>query len=243
LQKSIHHIARRKKPLIAGIAHVVHGIVEQACATWKEIEVKHPTAELELVVGSIITVREDANRKQYKKERDIAVQVQQQLAAAGVEFDLVKGAGQQLWHGGIETMGALYHLSRLAVYLEKNRNIAGVVSDGPVLPDKLDSAITDVWRGKKESDFPHLVFLKGINSHYLPVDFKAPLWLPFKNEEDKLEEAFFGSSVNLYHELTGLQSQLERAGVTDELEAYQCLNTLYEAASRSIQAQTPIVIW
>lgn len=84
--------------MIAGIAHVVYGIVEQACATWKGREMKHTTAELELVVGSLMTVREDANRKQYKKEHDIAVQVQQQLAAAGVEVDLVRGAGQELWH-------------------------------------------------------------------------------------------------------------------------------------------------
>lgn len=206
-------------------------------------EMKHTTAELELVVGSLITVREDANRKQYKKERDIAVQVQQQLAAAGVEVDLVRGAGQELWHGGIETMGALYQLSRLAVHLEKNRNIAGVVSDGPVLPKTLDSAITDVWRGKKVSEFPHLVFLKGINSHYLPVDFKAPLWLPFKNEEDKLEEAFFGSSIRLEQELLALTPLLQQAQVSSDADAYRCLETLCEAASRSIQAQMPIVIW
>jgi len=190
-----------------------------------------------------ITVREDANRKQYKKERDIAVQVQQQLAAAGVVFDFVQGAGQEHWHGGIETMGALYQLSRLAVYLEKNRNIAGVVSDGPVLPDKLDSAITDIWRGKKESNFPHLVFLKGINSHYLPVDFKAPLWLPFKNEEDKLEEAFFGSSIRLEQELLALTLLLQQAQVPSDADAYRCLETLLAGASASRAAALPLIVW
>lgn len=204
---------------------------------------KHPTSELELVVGSIITVREDANRKQYKKERDSAVQVQQQLAAAGVEVDLVKGAGQQLWHGGIETMGALYHLSRLAVYLEKKKPIAGVLSDGPVLPENLDSAITDVWRGKSKTDFPHLVFLQGINSFYLPVDFKAPLWLPFKNEEDKLEEAFFGSSIRLEQELLALTPLLQQAQVPSDADAYRCLETLLAGASASRAAALPLIVW
>jgi hypothetical protein len=205
--------------------------------------VKHPTAELELVVGSIITVREDANRKQYNKERDIAVQVQQQLAAAGVEVDLVRGAGQELWHGGIETMGALYHLSRMAVYLETKKPIAGVLSDGPVLPENLDSAITDIWRGKKESDFPHLVFLQGINSHYLPVDFERPLWLSFKNEEDKLEEALFGSSIRLEQELLALTPLLQQAQVHSDADAYRCLETLLAGASASRAAALPLIVW
>jgi hypothetical protein len=205
--------------------------------------VKHPTAELELVVGSIITVREDANRKQYNKERDRAVQVQQQLAAAGVVFDFVQGAGQELWHGGIETMGALYQLSRLAVYLEKNRNIAGVVSDGPVLPEKLDSAITDIWRGKSKTDFPHLVFLQGINSFYLPVDFDAPLWLSVKNDEGSLEDVFFGSSHRLAAEIARLRDNVQHVNITDDADAYRCLETLLAGASASRAAALPLIVW
>jgi hypothetical protein len=204
---------------------------------------KNSTAELDLVVGSLITVREDANRKQYKKERDIAVQVQQQLAAAGVVFDFVQGAGQEHWHGGIETMGALYQLSRLAVYLEKNQNIAGVVSDGPVLPEKLDSAITDIWRGKSKTDFPHLVFLQGINSFYLPVDFDAPLWLSVKNDEGSLEDVFFGSSHRLAAEIARLRDNVQHVNITDAPAAQQCLETLDEAASHSIRTSLPLIVW
>lgn len=204
---------------------------------------RYATAELDLLVGSLFTVQEAANRKQFRKERTIIVEVQQQLAAAGVAFDFLKDPGNVAWEGGIETMGDLYQLSRLAVYLGKNMDITGVLHDGPVLPETIDSAITAVWRGKARTAFPHLVFFKGINSYYLPVDFEAPLWLPFKNTEKTLDEAYFGSAVRLEQELQSLQPLLVQAQVSTDSAAYRCLDVLLTGAQKSLETGLPLIVW
>jgi len=162
---------------------------------------------------------------------------------AGVVFDFLKDAGKTAWTGGIETMGDLYQLSRLAVYLEKNVNISGVLSDGPVMPEKIDPRIMTIWSGKAKTRFPHLVFLKSINSYYLPVDFAAPLWLPFKNAENKLEEAFFGSSVHLEQELLALQPMLDQAQVPADASARRCLDMLLAGARTSQATDLLLIVW
>jgi hypothetical protein len=156
---------------------------------------------------------------------------------------MLRQPGAEVWVNGIESLGALYQLSRLAVYLERDEDITGVLEDGPVLYDELDRAVTDVWDELVQTRFPHLVHLQGINSYYLPVDMAQPIWLPFENEEGEQDEAFFGSSVRLQQELTSLEELMRQARVPSSSTAYHCLNVLREAASQSIQHNLPVIVW
>jgi hypothetical protein len=208
----------------------------------------HESDELDIVVGSIMTVSTDATTKQdqqtFNDEREMALLVSEQLHEAGIVFDLTTQSGTEVWSGSIESLGALYQLARLAIYLEKNKDIAQILKEGPVLPkDALDKAVTDVWDGKAETDFKHLVYLQGINSYYLPVDFPDPLWLPFENEAEEEDEAFFASAARLRSELSNMEQMLAQADVPDTSAAYRCLVTLRDAATESVSSGLPIIIW
>ena len=102
------------------------------------------TAQLDLVVGSLITVREAENRKIFKQQQAIAEQIQAQLHGAGIDYDFLFEPGTVVWTGSIETLDALYHLQRLAVRLEHGRDVAQVLAEGPVLTDDLDSMVTNI---------------------------------------------------------------------------------------------------
>lgn len=199
--------------------------------------------ELNLVVGSMITVRNDENRAVFRQQYDMATLVQEQLQEAGVAVDVLARPGEEVWVGGIETLDALYHLARLATHLERGDSLASIVQDGAVLTAELDSAVTDVWSGKRKTRFAHLVCLQGINSYYVPVDFDAPLWLPFENEVGEDDEAFFGSSVRLVQELLELGELLEQAGVPSEGPAARCRESLLVAAQQSVAAGLPLIVW
>lgn len=199
--------------------------------------------ELDLVVGSLITVRPEEDRAAFEEEREMIADVQDQLREEGVEIDLLAQPGAEVWEGGIETLGELYQLSRLATRLENGDDIADVLEDGPVITDDLDRTVTDVWDDLKPTRFPHLVNLQGINSYYLPVDFDQPLRLPFENEEGEEDEAFFGSSSLLLRELTDLEELLRNANVPTRVAAYRCLKTLRDAALQSTRNGLPIIIW
>lgn len=199
--------------------------------------------ELDLVVGSLITVRPDEDRDAFEEEREMIAAVQDQLREEGIEADLLTQPGTEVWEGGVETLGELYQLSRLATRLENNEDIADVLEDGPVITDDLDRCVTDVWDELRETRFPHLVNLQGINSYYLPVDFDLPLRLPFENEEGEEDEAFFGSSVRLLRELSELETLLGNANVSTRIAAYNCLRTLRNAAQQSTRHNLPIIIW
>jgi hypothetical protein len=209
--------------------------------------------ELDLVVGSLITVRPDEDRAAFEEEHDRVSEIQDQLRQHGIAMDLLAQPGTEVWEGGIESAGALYQLSRLATRLEQDDDISTVLEDGPVLYDELDRAVTDVWDDMANTRFPHLVNLQGIYSYYLPVDFATPIWLPMElpteldardgAENGTEEEAFFGSSVRLQQELTTLREMLHQAGVPVQSDAFRCLNVLHEAATHSVNNALPIIVW
>jgi hypothetical protein len=199
--------------------------------------------ELDLVVGSLIKVRPDEDREAFEEEHEMVSLVQDQLHEQGIMVDLLAQPGVEVWENGIETLGALYQLSRLATHLEKGEDISDVLEDGPVLYDELDRAVTDVWDELATTRFPHLINLQGINSYYLPVDFPQPLWLPYENDEGEEDEAFFGSSVRLQRELSDLREMLKQADVSPGSEAYRCLDVLHEAATQSLNYHLPVIVW
>ncbi|HMQ32474.1 MAG TPA: hypothetical protein PKD53_17210 [Chloroflexaceae bacterium] len=199
--------------------------------------------ELDLAVGSMITVRPDEDRAAYDEEHDSVSAVQDQLRDEGIDVDLLSMPGTQVWEGGLQNMGALYQLSRFAVHLERGDDVDDVLEDGPVIYDDLDTAVTDVWNDLTKTRYSHLVNLQGINSYFLPVDFEQPVWLSFENEEGDEDSAFFGSAYRLRGELAELGPQLIKAGVSHNAEAYRCLELLSEAADKSIEAGLPVIVW
>jgi hypothetical protein len=199
--------------------------------------------ELDLVVGSLVRVRPDEDREAFEEEHEMVSLVQDQLHEQGIVVDLLAQPGVEVWENGIETLGSLYQLSRLATHLEKGDDISDVLEDGPVLYDELDRAVTDVWDELVTTRFPHLIHLQGINSYYLPTDFAQPLWLPYENEEGEEDEAFFGSSVRLQRELSDLREMLNQANIPPSSDAYRCLDVLHEAATQSLRHNLPIIVW
>lgn len=205
-------------------------------------DLDQPT-ELDLVVGSMITVRPDEDRAAYTEEYESVSAVQDQLRDEGIDVDLISQPGTELWEGGLENMGALYQLSRLAVHLERGDDVAEVIEDGPVIYEDLDRAVTDIWDELTKTRFAHLVNLQGINSYYLPADFEQPVWLNFENEDGEEDSAFFGSAHRLQAELAELAPLLLKAGVSHNADAYRCLDLLRTAAARSIETGLPVIVW
>jgi hypothetical protein len=200
--------------------------------------------ELDLAVGSMITVRPDEDRAAYDEEYDSVSAVQDQLRDEGIEIDLLSMPGTEVWEGGLQNMGALYQLSRLAVHLERGDDIAEVLEDGPVIyDDDLDRAVTDIWDELTKTRYTHLINLQGINSYFLPADFEKPVWLSFENEDGEEDNAYFGSSHRLRSELADLAPQLIKAGVSHNAEAYRCLELLREAADKSVETGLPVIVW
>lgn len=198
--------------------------------------------ELDLVVGSLITTRPEEDRTTFEEEQDSVAQLQDQLREEGIDIDLLGQPGTEMWEGGIDTVGSLYQLSRLATRLERSEDIAPVLEDGPVIYDELDRAVTDIWDALAQTRFPHLVN-SGINSYFLPIDFEEPITLPFENENGEPDEAYFGSSIQLQRELTDVNDLLQQASVSTQVAAYRCLTILREAAAQSIRTHLPIIVW
>jgi len=200
-------------------------------------------SELDLVVGSMITVRPDEDRAGYDEEYESVAAVQDQLREQGVDIDLISQPGTEIWEGSLENMGALYQLSRLAARIEHEQAIDDVIEDGPVIYDDLDRAVTDVWDELVTSRYQHLINLQGINSYYMPTDFEAPIWLAFEDEDGEEDNAFFGSSVRLQSELVELAPLLIKAGLSSTSQAYRCLELLRDAAAKSLDSGLPIIVW
>jgi hypothetical protein len=199
--------------------------------------------ELDLVVGSMITTRPEEDRAAYEEEYESVSEVQDQLREEGIEVDLVGQPGTEVWESSIDTLGSLYQLSRLAVYLEHEKPIDVVLEEGPVIYDELDRAVTDIWDELVETRFPHLINLQGINSYFIPADFVKPVWLAFENEEGEEDSAYFGSSMQLQKELTELEALLRSANVPTQSAAFHALEMLRDAAAQSIQYALPIIVW
>jgi hypothetical protein len=200
-------------------------------------------SELDLVVGSMITVRPDEDRAAYEEEYASVAAVQDQLREEGVDVDLLSQPGSEVWEGSLENMGALYQLSRLAARVEHGHDLAEVIEDGPVIYDDLDRSVTDVWDELLKSRFQHLINLQGINSYYMPADFEQPIWLAFEDEDGEEDNAYFGSSAQLQRELAELAPLLVKAGVSTSSEAYRCLELLRTAAAKSMEYGLPIIVW
>jgi ABC-type transport system substrate-binding protein len=201
------------------------------------------TSELDLVVGSMITVRPDEDRAAYDEEYASVAEVQDQLREEGLDVDLLSQPGTEVWEGSLANMGALYQLSRFAARIEHEQEVADVIEDGPVIYDDLDRAVTDVWDELVKSRFQHLINLQGINSYYMPADFDQPIWLSFEDEDGEEDNAFFGSSARLQGELVELAPLLIKAGVASNSDAYRCLELLREAAAKSLEFALPIIVW
>ncbi|NTU83986.1 MAG: hypothetical protein HGA45_32215 [Chloroflexales bacterium] len=199
--------------------------------------------ELDLAVGSMITVRPDEDRTAYTEEHDSVSAVQDQLRDEGIDIDLLSMPGTQVWEGGLQNMGALYQLSRLAAHIERGDDLSEILEDGPVIYEDLDRAVTDVWDELAKTRYSHLINLQGINSYFLPADFEKPVWLSFENEEGEEDSAYFGSSHRLQRELADLAPLLVKAGVSHNAEAYRCLELLREAADKSIATSLPVIVW
>lgn len=201
------------------------------------------TYELDLTVGSMITVHPSEDRTAYEEELESVSAVQDQLRAEGVEVDLVSQPSTEPWEGGIESIGALYQLARLTTHLERGDDLAEVIADGPVLSDDLDPFVTDVWDDLVITAYPHLLNLQGINSYFLPTEFDKPVWLPFEDDEGQEDQAYFGSSYMLQRELAELAPRLLAAGVKPRSAAFQSLQTLQTAAAASIEFGLPLIVW
>jgi hypothetical protein len=200
--------------------------------------------EIDLVVGSMIRIRPDEDRDAFEEEHEIVSQVQDKLREEGINVDLVSQPGAELWESGIESFGVFYQLTRLAIHLERGNDVKQILDDGPVFDDEQeDSVVADVWDGEATTRFPHLVNLQDTNSYYLPVDFVHPLWLAFETDEGEEDEAFFGSSVQLQRELTSLAELFQQNNVPTSASAYRCLDTLRQAAAKSLDFQMPIIVW
>jgi hypothetical protein len=200
-------------------------------------------SELDLVVGSMITVRPDEDRAAYDEEYESVSAVQDQLREEGVDVDLLSQPGTEVWEGSLANMGALYQLSRFAARIEHDGDLAEVIEDGPVIYDDLDHTVTDVWDELTKSRYQHLINLQGINSYYMPADFEQPIWLAFEDEDGQEDNAYFGSSAQLQRELAELAPLLTKAGVSASSEAFRCLELLREAAAKSLEFGLPIIVW
>ena len=155
-----------------------------------------PAYELDLVVGSPITVREEEDRETYEEERAWLQEIQEALATEGVEVDLLSQPGTEVWEGGIEHFADLYQLRRLAVHLERGNDVAGVLSTNLDEEDEIDPLLADVWEGVEQTRFPHLVNHQGDGGYYLPGEFDEPIWMTDAEDVDdeEAEAISFGSA-------------------------------------------------
>lgn len=202
--------------------------------------------EINLVVGSMITIRPDEDRQEYEEAYEQVVTIQDMLRDEGIEVDLSNQPGTEIWEGSIDSFGSLYQLIRLVARLEREQGIEEVIEDGPVLPDDedLDSAVTDIWYDLRETRFPHLLKLPGLDSYYLPVEFEKPIFLPFEDEQGEEDAAFFGSAEVLQRELSDASELIAQAGLQGKLvAAVQALESLRQAATQSVSAGLPVIIW
>jgi hypothetical protein len=209
--------------------------------------------ELDLVVGSLITVSPKEDKAGYEEEREWVSDIQDLLREEGVEVDLLSRPGVEIWEGGIESFNDLYQLRLLAAYLENGRDVAHLIDAGTVEDVEPDPLLVEIWDDSQATRFGHLIKHQADGGYYLPVDFPEPIWLSYEDEEgleddDDFEDedeqvVCFGSSVALQRELTELEPMLRDAGLKTEHNVYRCLATLRTAAEQSVTNDLPVIIW
>lgn len=207
-----------------------------------------PTHELDLVVGSMITVSPEDDRAMYEEEKSWVEDVQDLLREEGIEVDLVSMPGSEVWDGGIATFADLYNLRRLAAHAEKGNDLNSLSATDDD-DDEVDPLLADIWEGVEQTKFFHLINHQGEGGYYLPVDFEEPIWLSYEGEEEEGDDwndedvVSFGSSPALIRELTELEGHL--SGVQSDIArgALQALRTMREAAQKSVEHSMPLILW
>ncbi len=206
------------------------------------------TNELDLVVGSMITVSPEDDRPMYEEEKSWVEDVQDLLRDEGIEVDLVSMPGSEVWAGGIATFADLYNLRRFAAHAEKGNDLnALAVADED--DDEVDPLLADIWEGIEQTKYVHLINHQGEGGYYLPVDFAEPVWLSYEGDEDEDDDmneedvVSFGSSPALIRELTELESTLGNVQNSMASGSLQALRTLREAAQKSAEHAMPLILW
>ncbi|MBA3470230.1 MAG: hypothetical protein H0T53_11375 [Herpetosiphonaceae bacterium] len=204
--------------------------------------------ELDLVVGSMITVSPEDDRAMFEEEKSWVEDVQDLLREEGIEVDLVAMPGSEVWVGGINSFADLYNLRRYAAHSEKGNDLNSLAASNDD-DDEVDPLLADIWEGVQQTKFVHLINHQGEGGYYLPVDFPEPIWLSYEGEESEEEDwndedvVSFGSSVALIRELTDLESLLSNVRSDSVDGAVQALRTLREAAQKSAEHQLPLILW
>lgn len=206
-----------------------------------------PTHELDLVVGSMISVSPDDDRAMYEEEKSWIEDVQDVLREDGIDIDLTVAPGTEPWTGGIDRFVDLDNLRRFAVHLERGEALSGLNLDED--EEEVDPLLADIWEGVTQTRFTHLINHQLEGGYYLPVDFPEVIWLTYEDEEaesdwDQEEVVSFGSSVALLRELNELEPLLLQSdGHSDMEPALKAMRTLREAAEQSVQHRLPLILW
>ncbi|MFD3165920.1 hypothetical protein [Herpetosiphon sp. NSE202] len=209
-----------------------------------------PTHELDLVVGSMITVSPEDDRAMFEEEKAWVEDVQDLLREEGVEVDLLSMPGAEVYNGGIATFADLYNLRRLAAHSEKGSDLENLPATQE--DDEVDPVLANIWEGESQTKYPHLINHQGEGGYYLPVDFAEPIWLSYEGEESDDEEwgeegsedvVSFGSSVALARELAELEAQVHNLRSAEGQAAHQALHELRAAAQHSIENNLPLILW
>lgn len=209
-----------------------------------------PVTEIDVVVGSMITMRPDEDRAAFEEEYADVQDVQEFLAEEGIEVDLLSQPGTEIWEGGIEREEDLYQLKRLAAHLERGK-VPSTTPSADMDGEQIDEVLAAIWDGEATTRFPHLINHvvrtdQGESGYYLPVDFAEPILLSNSDEGDEFQEddliISFGSSVGLLRELTELEQLLRQHNVAARGPA-QVLQVLKTAAQQSIDNGLPIILW
>ena len=206
------------------------------------------THELDLVVGSMITVNPSDDRAMYEEEKAWVEDVQDLLRDEGVDVDLLAMPGAEVWNGGIASFTDLYNLRRYAAHAEKGSDLNGLTDDED---DEVDPLLADIWEGAEQTKYMHLINHQGEGGYYMPVDFDMPIWLSYEGEEegdddewgDDEEVVSFGSSVALLRELGELESKLSGVAGEKGTGLLNALRALREGAQQSIQHNLPLILW
>lgn len=202
-------------------------------------------AELDLVVGSMITMRPDEDREAYEEEFENLQDVQAFLREEGIEVDLVSQPGTEVWEGGIGQLEDLYLLKLLAAHLEQGHQPQSVLNSAALDGEEVDELLASVLEGETPTRFIHLINHQGEGGYYLPVEFAEPIWLAEEDDDDGVDEdtaVSFGSSVALRRELTELEQLFKERNVPQGGYT-QALGVLKTAAQQSMDNGLPIILW
>lgn len=215
------------------------------------------TDELDLLVGSMFTVRPEEDRDLYEEEREWLSDIQDLLREESIDVDLLSRPGVEIWEGSVEHFRDLYNLRLLAAYLEQGRDISPILTkvEHNSVDEEVDPLLASIWEGEQSSRFMNLINHQAEGGYYLPNDFAEPVWVEFDSDdmtdedEDEDSEAdsdmvvSFGSSMGLQRELVELEGMLVQAGVSTNSPPFRCLQVLRSAADQSVTNDLPIIVW